>query len=192
MKSSLQAKVDHFEQQRRAFLQRMEQFSPAQIEFRPHPDHWSILQVIEHLVLSEEGTFRIVEKQLAHPKLPQNGLRLWPLRAAVMKSVLRMPLRFKIPTEQVRPQATQSYEELIRRWDAVREHIQTLAADLPPEKEHLLVFRHAFFGKLTFEQVIEFCSEHFRHHMHQIRRIEKAPGFAGIATAKSHTQGERS
>ena len=165
------------ENSRKEFLGRVQKLQPHQRAFSPNSHDWSLLQIIDHLVISEEQTLRIVAKQLANPKLPDRGRWHAPLRMSLMKLAMRLPLKYKIPTEQVAPSPSPDFAELKARWETVRRNLGSLLADIQQSQQHQPVFRHPFFGLMDVEQVLLFLQEHFNHHMQQVKRTLKAGGF---------------
>ncbi|MDQ7054757.1 MAG: DinB family protein [candidate division KSB1 bacterium] len=177
MLQPLQRRFDRLEKTRTDFLRRVQSLHPEQRAFSPNDRSWSLLQVIEHLIISEEQTIRIVEKQLANPKLPNRGRWHAPIRMATMKLVMRLPLKFKIPTDRVAPSPSPDFAQLKSRWDTVRQQMQRTLKSVQEPQLHLPVFRHPFFGHMDVGQVVLFLQEHFDHHMQQARRIFKAGRF---------------
>ncbi len=180
MLQPLQRRFERLEKTRTDFLERVQSLRPEQRAFSPNDRSWSLLQVIEHLIISEEQTTHIVEKQLANPKLPDRGRWHAPIRMATMKLVMRLPLKFKIPTDRVAPSQSPDFTQLKARWDAVRQQMQRILVSVQKPQRHLPVFRHPFFGHMDVEQVLLFLQEHFDHHMQQVRRIVRAGRFESI------------
>ena len=64
--------IRHLNQTREAFLASIKDLSPAQWNFKPAPEVWSVGQVAEHITISEATILDLVQKKiLAAPVDPQ-------------------------------------------------------------------------------------------------------------------------
>jgi hypothetical protein len=59
--------VAHFEMTESWLTDEVSNLSPQQLAFRPSPTSWNVLDVVEHLDLSEPGYWKIVQSALALP-----------------------------------------------------------------------------------------------------------------------------
>ncbi len=177
MLTQLQERFDTLEHTRRHLLTQLANLSSNQLAFQPAKNRWSILHVMEHLILSEEQTCHVVSRQLANPRLSHQGNWHLPLRLWVMKRVLRSQLRFKVPIESVVPSGDLNYQELTARWDEARQQLAHVLERFDAAHMDQPVLRHTFFGLLPIGAVLQFLQEHFNHHLHQIRRIRKSRNF---------------
>ncbi len=133
-------------------------------------ESWSILEVIEHLTIVETATQSTVRKHIGEVQgmptvsLPQR-CRAWLLRLA-----LKTPFRFKVPVKLVIPTGEVSVEELQASWSQLEQGWQTLLAELQGRELEVGIFAHPLAGWMNAEQTLEFITEHFSHHLPQLRR----------------------
>lgn len=171
----LRSRFDELERQRRALLDRLLAHTPAQLAFQPAPGAWSLAQLMQHLVLVEEGTLMFLEKKAPRPAASRT-LRD-RLKWAVFSRVSPMPVRVKTPTDLVVPRAEATVESLVQRWDAARARLTEYLERVDDAAMPLIVFKHAIGGPLPILETLDFLGLHLRHHEHQIRRIRAAHGW---------------
>lgn len=171
----LRSRFDELERQRRALLDRLLAHTPAQLAFRPAPGAWSLVQLMEHLVLVEEGTLMFLEKKAPRPASSRT-LRD-QLKWAVFSRLSPMPVRVRTPTDLVVPGSEATVESLVQRWDAARERLVGYLERVDDAALPLIVFKHAIGGPLPILETLDFVGLHIRHHEHQIRRIRAASGW---------------
>jgi hypothetical protein len=177
MQKGLERRLEDMDDWKDALLGALAIESPERLAFRPGGTGWCALDVVQHLVLVEEGVLGYARKKLQGP--PQAVGLLDRAKLAFLVLVLKSPVRFRAPTPQVVPAETFELPELETRWRAVRDRLRELLAGLPEERFGALFFRHPLGGPLDAAGTLTFLHEHARHHDAQIRRIWRAPGCPG-------------
>lgn len=175
----LEKRFEQMESVRQDLLNRLGGFSEAQLNFKPGPKQWSMLEVVEHLVAAEEMTAESLLGTL--PELFQAGKPTLAsrLKFGLLILIMRSPLRVPAPTRVVipDPERTRTLSELTQRWEAARNQFRILLDEFTEEKLPYGVFRHPVSGPLNIVQTLGFLHEHLKHHLRQFRRIEQAEGF---------------
>ena len=162
---------DRLEHSRARVLGLVEATDERQRSVQPAEGKWSMLQVVEHLVLAEEGTLRVFEK--GPPPQPKVKLRsLLVLRA--IEGLFGLRIRLPIPSKALTPTAPESLESLRSRWDETRAGITRFLRELEPGDLRRPRFRHPVAGWLTVGQGLDFLERHIRHHERQIHRIRRS------------------
>jgi hypothetical protein len=175
----LRSRFDELERQRRALLDDLLAHSAEQLQYHPEPGVWSLAQLIQHLVLVEEGTLAFLEQKTPRP--PSARTLRDRIKWAAFSRVSPLPLRVKTPTELVVPRSDASVESLVQRWNAARARLAAYLERIADHDLPLIVFKHAIGGALPILETLDFISLHMRHHEHQIRRIRAAPGWPAAA-----------
>lgn len=163
------------ERQRAALLSRVEAMNPAQLRFRPAPDAWCPLDVVEHLIKVEEATLRRAAarprtRSLAHAARATAVL-------AFMTMASRGGARLKVPTRVVMPEGGFEFNALTARWDAVRGTLRAMLEGLAEGEISRPLLRHPRAGWLSTPQSLAFMELHIAHHERQIERIRGAAGY---------------
>lgn len=137
----------------------------------PGDGRWSMLQVIEHLVLAEEGTLRVLRR--GAPAEQRVTLRSrFILQAIELLFILRA--RVRVPSPSLAPSGAVSFEVLRQRWNEAREGIAREVMVLDAKGLQAPRFRHPIAGWLTMGQGLDFLDRHIRHHERQVHRLHRA------------------
>jgi hypothetical protein len=168
----LQLRFDTLENSRRVLLESLETLDEAQLQFQPEAGKWSIIEVLHHLLLSEQRTYSYMMKKNQAESLPKSGMGA-ALRSAALTLGLRLPLKYKSPQKISPPERGIPFPQLKGEWDASRRDLRQFLDSLPAERTRQLIFRHPVGGYFNIFHTLDFFEEHFRHHLKQIDRIQK-------------------
>ena len=159
---------------RKLFLDSMAGLSPEQWKFKPAPDRWSVAEIAEHVVLSEDAMSQWARQVLASPAVASRTVD----RAADVKVLTRMADRStkaQAPSE-IRPTgrwatpAALAQEFRLRR-DRTIEYLQTTQ---DPLRAHVTKW-----GTDTVDayQVLLMISGHTQRHLAQINEVKADPRY---------------
>lgn len=172
------AQVDAISETRARLMAELDALPRSLLAQRSTSGGWSILEVIEHLVLSE----RSVLANMDRPELlkaRRKSLRARFGLTAVM-SVLRSPIPVSVPSADMRPKGERSFEELRTDWEASHEALRGHVAAVEGGQISGAVFMHPIAGPLTTREAIRMLRVHLKRHEKQIRNIlqslERGPG----------------
>ncbi len=170
MSHKIDRQIRSLNDRRNALLDELESLSPEDLARRPGPGKWSILEIVEHLVISEE----LVLLGLPPVESLVARRRRFKHRFAylVVFFVLRFGVRVKTPSPQMNPQGGGSLPELRRRWDENFDRLRAYVPALGRERLGHAVFRHPAAGPITFSQALILDRLHLRTHTRQIRRLQ--------------------
>ncbi|MCK6544152.1 DinB family protein [bacterium] len=175
MISILSSKWSRIEANKTYFVTCVQAMNEHQSHWRPKLDAWHALDVLQHLVLVEEGMVKqlhhreaILHKKTVLPKII--GLPAYWL-------TFRMGMRVKAPVKSVLPQEVMSLAMCVQRWDAVRDVMKNFLETITSETEGAIYFYHPITGQRTCEQMLDFLYDHLRHHQAQMRRIMHHPKY---------------
>jgi hypothetical protein len=155
--------------------------SPAQWNFKPAPDRWSIAEIVEHIVLVQETVLGPVRDQLA--KAPSPPVR--DNKDVDMIIIHQFPDRtFKVtapevvqPTSRWSPEVTM--ERLVANYARLAEYLETTpdlrlhAIDALPLK----VITNGDYEKMDGYQWILAAAAHAERHTKQILEVKADPDF---------------
>jgi uncharacterized damage-inducible protein DinB len=174
MQHDLERRLDELDDWKDALLGALAVESPERLAFRPGGKGWCALDVVQHLVLVEEGVVGYARKKLQAQPQPVSFLDRAKL--ALLVGLLRSPIRVRAPLPQIVPEETLPLDALSTRWEKVRKDLRELLASLSEERRTSLLFRHPVSGPLDPTGTLDFIEEHAKHHDAQLRRIRRAPG----------------
>ncbi len=155
-----------------SLLNSLETTADAVLNQKPAHGGWSAIQVMHHLILSEELSLRYVQKKLSfESNLGNAGLPEW-LRARTLWFYLNVPIKFKAPPmvgrENLPDVAT--FADTKARWMDIRRQWAEYFSQMPPDIASKAVYRHPLAGRLSWLGMITFFRTHFERHSKQIRR----------------------
>jgi len=163
MLKDIRETFDNLEIKYGKLLQQLNSLTDDVLYFKAGADKWSIVEVIEHLVVAEENMQEQLSGATAAPTLdPQD-------RSAknfhIVIKVMTKDIPVDVPDESLEPHGQFSLEELLGRWD------DTYIDEINSEKAADPVYRHPFAGPLNMAETLRFIDVHFDNHMRHINRI---------------------
>jgi len=163
--SDLWAKIETRHQE---MFDLIDELTPEQLLFKPEPDRWSILQVLQHVILGAQGMRR------SEAELRDNPLReiLKPGEMVkVVMDVLVNDVPVDVPDPSMEPNGEVTVEELRVIWEKERRGVAALLETVTAENHEQVMFSHAAAGPLTALQMLEIAEAHLGTHRRQIDRI---------------------
>ncbi len=124
--------------------------SEEQARFKPGPDDWSVMEVLQHAVPAKRGVARLCAA-LARGETPERG-----------------------------GGGGESYSSLAEArsdLDAAQEELLAFVDGLSPDADKEARFNHFLFGELNCREWAAFQRVHDADHAQQIEQIKAAPGF---------------
>lgn len=164
---------------RKLFLDSVAGLTPAQWNYKPAPDRWSIAECAEHIVVTEELLTGMARKAIQGKAEPEKKLPADQLRAKEEKIIAAMPDRsqkFKAP-ESIQPaHRFKSPAEIVARFrqlrDANIDYLDKTGDDL---RVHFL--KHPVLGEMDAYQWYLLMSEHAERHTRQIQEVKADAGY---------------
>jgi hypothetical protein len=174
----VERKFKSIEEQRKNLLNEIAKLSHVQQNFKPAPDAWSILQVVNHLVHAETGIIKYMLKKIQGISTVEKAGIQAKLRLILLKIFLKSPLKFKAPKFlNVVHEEVYIYDNLNKQWGDVRAEFGKILDQLNPADAEKLLFKHPISGRFNIYQTMSFMREHIDHHIKQIGRIKANPNF---------------
>jgi hypothetical protein len=163
----------------KAYKAALERYTPEQLQYKSAPDQWSIGQMYSHVIMA--ALFFFIDNAEKCLKNHKTGTGDKTRMGKIMFLFGSFPpMRFKMPkriaVEPHQPKNLQEIREgldnLLARMEEVKQRLDT---DFDPEKKR----ENPVFGWLNALEWWQLMEMHFRHHLRQKNRIDKA-----IRTAK--------
>ena len=171
--------VAELEGSRQAFLDATKGLSPAQWNFKPAPNRWSIAECANHIALSEGFIFGVITNQVMKtPLTPEKREAVKGKDEAVLQILQNRSVKATAP-EPIDPVKTpMSAEESVKKFLAGRAHaieyVKTTQDDL---RDHFADHPVPAIGTLDAYQWILLMSGHTRRHTAQILEVKADPNF---------------
>lgn len=156
------------ERRRGALMDALAREDPGLLSYRPGDGGWSVLEIVEHLILAE----REVLRPLWEPSLLRDREPSFRSRAGyhVVMFVLRFGVPVKVPAASMNPSGGSGLDALRARWEDNHRVLRGFLDTLGPGEGRRALFRHPVSGPLTVAQALAMLDVHFRRHRGQIHR----------------------
>jgi hypothetical protein len=167
----LDQRLQVFNVKRGALLDEMGAMDPAKLVAKPLANKWSILEIIEHLVVAEREVLKGLPEsfQLAERKRSLKNRFAY----LMVMFVLRYGIPVKVPSPAMVPRGNRSLDELRRLWNENQAWLKAYIARLDPKGFRRAVFEHPVAGPLSVEQAVHIDQVHVDNHVRQIRRLQR-------------------
>ncbi|MFZ2900625.1 MAG: DinB family protein [Saprospiraceae bacterium] len=173
MHPSYQSILGTLEQERMELFDLLRVRGDEELNQTPGPGKWSAIQVMHHLIISEELSLKYVRKKLSfNPALQKAGFSE-KFRRMLLKIYLGLPFKFKAPkgvNDEALPSHV-SFSETAQRWDAIRSDLAGFLEGVPRDLFDKELYKHPAAGKMTLNGMLDFYLAHFRRHREQIIRM---------------------
>jgi hypothetical protein len=167
----LTRKLQAFDARRKALLDEMESLEPGKLLARPLPGKWSILEIVEHLVLAERVVFQGMPEpsqiKIREPRLKHR------IRYLIVMFVLRTGIPVGVVSPAMLPRGNRDLTELRRLWDENRAWLLAYIESLGPGGIRRAALRHPVAGPITLRQAVVMSRVHLDRHIRQIRRLQR-------------------
>jgi uncharacterized damage-inducible protein DinB len=156
--------------------------SPAQMQFKPAPDRWSVAECLEHLITVENRCLDGISNALEQPADAAKRSAFDGRDDELLQVVTDRTNRRQAP-EMALPSSRWSCDQLVREFEVARKRSIDLAArtDCDP-RAHF--FAHRALGDLDCYQWMLLIAAHGDRHRAQIEEVLAAPDFPRAAAAR--------
>jgi len=169
MHDQLERDLEAIDTSRCALLDELGILDGGTLAARPLPGKWSILEIVEHLVLAEREVLQKLPRPSELVEL-RRGFRTHFTYPMVML-VLRWGIPVKAPSAGMIPMGTSSLPQLRGQWDESQRWLRAYVAGLDRHGIGRAVFQHPVAGPLTVQQAVHMSQLHILAHTRQIRRL---------------------
>ena len=160
---------------RRELLERLGGWSQEELATQPADGGWTALEVMDHLIRSEESIMRAMVAGAAAPcRIPAADR----VKGALLTRMFLTPARVQVPARvsHILPRDVGSMEELAARWDAVEREMEGRLELWESVPGKLGIFRHPVAGWMSASGALSFLNAHIVHHGFQVDRIQRSVG----------------
>jgi len=166
--------VDHLNKTRADLIAAVQGLSEAQLNFKPAPDRWSVLECVQHITLSSQGLFGL-QQQTA--KTPNDSNFKPSVTDSMFITMIEDRSHKAQAPEPFKPihSPYKNLEETLKAFNAGRDsltnYVQTTKEDL---RNHVA---NLGFAKIDAYQVILMISAHTNRHTQQLNEVKADPNF---------------
>lgn len=159
------------------YLDRLEHVSEAQWHWRPAPFRWSVGEVAEHIMLTENRLFGALQMAMAAPTNPNWQAKTTGKDTFIERAVPSRAVHVQAPLE-IRPTGKLSREEVIQRFKALRVRVMEFAQKTDePLKAHTIEHPMPAFNTLNAYDWLVYIPMHTERHLKQMAEVMASPGY---------------
>ncbi|MBV6644453.1 MAG: DinB family protein [Cyclobacteriaceae bacterium] len=171
MDQRLVAQFVLIEKNKADLLDQLESIDLEILQKAENPGKWSVIQVMNHLILSESASLRYLRKKIGGKDSLKEALWIDLLKALLLNSYLRSPFKFKAPGGLTAPDNGDDVKRVVESWDTVRKDFKAFLEEYPTELYNKVIYKHPVVGRIRLIDTISFLNGHQSRHIRQIGRI---------------------
>ena len=166
--------VDHLNKTRADLIAATQGLSEAQLNFKPAPDRWSVLECVKHITLASQSLFALAQKTAATSN--DSNFKSGVTDSMFIAMVEDRSHKAQAP-EPIKPVHSpyQTLDETLKAFNANRDsviaYVNTTNTDL---RNHIADLG---FSKVDAYQVILLLSAHTNRHTQQLNEVKADPNF---------------
>lgn len=156
------------QRERQSLINLMSKYDNESLNRSPGTGVWSPLEVLHHIIISEEGSLKYVQKKLSFdPELPKTNF-ISNVRYGILLGAIYSPIRFSAPASVVPRSESFEFLALERHWQEVATDLGNYLEQLDPRWFDYQVYKHPIAGRLSILQMLGFLRNHLLRHKKQI------------------------
>jgi|SRR5579864_833419 len=169
--------VERLHSSRDHFLETIEGISPAQAAFTPSAEQWSIIELAEHIAISDEALRGLIRGALKRPAQPELMEQVQAGDYRYHRAFRPHPKGVNKAPESLHPHArfatlAEASAEFLRQREATIDYAR---ATEDPLRGHMAP--HPVFGPMDAYQWLMACSIHVESHTHHIEELKNHPDY---------------
>ena len=168
--------MSHLHATRKAFLDSVAALSDSQWNFKPSPERWSVAECAEHIAVSEDSLFQMLQQVLKSPAAPEKMADAKGKDELILKVLPDRSVKAQAPEFLQPKRRWPDRETLIAHFKQSRDrniaYIQTTGDDL---RSHFM--EHPLLKTLDAYQIMLLISAHSERHTAQINEVKSDPNF---------------
>jgi len=168
--------VDLLQQTEQGVIDAVAGLSDAQLNFKPAPDKWSVLECVKHIAITEQGLWQMTNGAIQQAANPEKRSEIKATDDQVVQMIESRVQKVKT-TPPLEPQNTpyKSLDEALESFKTNRakliEYVKSTNDDL---RNHVVTFPP---GSFDSYQMILFIGAHSNRHTQQIEEVKADPNF---------------
>lgn len=155
------------------YLDVINDLNEIQLQYKTDDKSWSIAEVCYHMHLVENGTIKLINKNLKEQKVNRKStLENW-FKNKLTVIVLQLGIKFKAPKIVSEFPSNITQAEVINLFKQNTKDFKAILETLPEELYDKQIFKHPMAGQFNIRQTLNFLLEHYQHHQPQINGLLK-------------------
>jgi hypothetical protein len=168
--------VDILQQTGQGVIDAVAGLNDAQLNFKPAPDRWSVLECVKHIAISEQGLWQMTNNAVQQAANPEKRSEIKATDEQVVQMIESRAKKVKtVPPMEPQNTPYKSLDEALESFKTNRaklvEYVKSTNDDL---RNHVVTFP---VGSFDSYQMILFIGAHSNRHTQQINEVKADPNF---------------
>ncbi|MGD1095313.1 MAG: DinB family protein [Bryobacteraceae bacterium] len=172
----MQRAIDYLEQTKATFLAATAGLTEEQWRFKPAADSWSVADCVEHLAVSEEAIFPVLQAMPDRPEASAEELGQIQEKDDFIVTAVSSRRRKATAPPQTVPANRWPASELPAQFLASRDRTIALARSADG-RINSRIFPHFVLGPMSGYQWLLFLAAHSDRHLKQMEEVKAHPAF---------------
>jgi hypothetical protein len=169
--------VDRLHASQDQFFAAIKGVSPKQATFKPVPEQWSILELAEHIAISDEALLGLIRAALKRPAQPELMEQVQANDHRYRREFRPHPKGVNKAPESLQPHSRFStVDQAAAEFKKQREGTIAYARETQDELRGHMSPHHVF-GPMDAYQWLVACALHVESHTHHIEELKKDPNY---------------
>ena len=174
MRPELQRGFDAIEVQRAHFQNTALALDDGPLNRSLGPGVWSVRQIIEHLILSDESVGRAQDAGAVQAEALMFRVLPRALRRALVLRAFSRDVVLPLPSPAVEPSGDVPLPALLSRWEASRAEMRRVLDSLQRDEAR---YSHPVLGPLNAAQMLDLARAHTAYHARQMEALQHEAAF---------------
>ena len=163
--------MSHLHASRKLFLDAVADLTPEQWNSKPSPDRWSVAECAEHITISEDVIFGMIQNQiLKSPAAPEKRAEVKGKDEAIVQQIPDRSQKFTAPEMLVPKRRWTNPATMIAHFKESRDsHIRYVETTQDDLRDHFMA--HPVMGVIDAYQWILLLSAHTERHTAHIKEV---------------------
>lgn len=169
--NNVQNRFNKIEEDKLQLIKELSKYSNEELNKKPADGGWSPMQVIQHLIESESGSLKYMQKKLSFNPTLETTSFVNDLKFFAFKIFFRSPIKVKAPkgVSSDLPEFS-DFKTTIKTWDESRQILKKWLENTDDNLWDKCIFKHPVLGRISLNHTLGFHDEHLRRHTKQIKR----------------------
>lgn len=173
--AELSRAVDYLDKTRDGVLAATRSLSPAQLNFKPAPDRWSVAEVAEHLAATEGFLMNLVLTQVMTAPARAEATDVKAIDEFVLKAIPDRTTKLKAPEPLVPTNRFNTPADSLKQFTEGRAKTRAFLTETKELRDHAL--DSPLGQKLDAYQWVLFIAAHSDRHTKQMLEVKADPNF---------------
>lgn len=168
--------ITQLQQTRDNLLKDVQGLTDAQLEYKPAPDRWSVIECVEHISLVEKAITDGEQHLVQQPANPERKKDIKTTDELILKNVEDRSHKVKAPEYGIPKHDYSSDAEMIRKFTEQRDKLIDYVTNTKDDlREHIM--DHPALGPIDAYQLLLLDAAHTNRHTQQLEEVKADPGF---------------